>query len=109
MYGAELSSVLIKLREQLGLARAEGANKGTRFRLEDIEVELNVAVTDEGAAKGGVKFWVIDAGVDVKTSQVVTQKIKLKMKLEGEDGALIAAGERREQTAGSGDTSEKRD
>jgi len=81
MDGPELSDVLAQLRENLVRAQQEGEGKDLRFLLDDIEVEFQVAITQEGSGKAGVKFWVVNAEAGGKLANVTTQKIKLKMKI----------------------------
>lgn len=84
----ELYQVIAQLRTQLALARAEGAKKNLRFSLDEIEVELAFSVTRDLTADGGVKFWVLNASVKSDQSNVITQKIKLKMKIDGDDNLI---------------------
>jgi len=98
--GPELSKVLATLREQLALARKQGEGHDLRFEMDEIEVELNVALTTEGTGNLEVKFWVVTAAMGGKLSQVATQKIKLKMKLAG-DSTLIGGNDTRSSTAGN--------
>ena len=51
-----------------------------KFRIEDIEIELQIATTKGGKAGAGIKFWVYNAEAEVDASQVKTQKLKLKLK-----------------------------
>jgi hypothetical protein len=81
MDGLELSAVIAELRASLSEAQNEGEGKNLRFSIDDIEVELNVAVEDKGSAEGGVKFYVLSAKAGVSETQTVTQKVKLKMKV----------------------------
>jgi hypothetical protein len=95
MDGLELADVLAQLRANLAQAQQEGAGQDLRFALDDIEVELQVAVTKEGTGKAGVKFWVINAEAGGKLSDVTTQKIKLKMKAVDKDGHPLAIADKR--------------
>jgi hypothetical protein len=85
----ELKNVLAQLRTQLAAAQREGNNAGLRFEIEDIEVELNVAVTAEGGGNAGVKFLVVTGNLDGKASREVTQKIKLKLKPRNGTGGSV--------------------
>jgi hypothetical protein len=96
MDGLELADVLAQLRANLAQAQQEGAGHDLRFALDDVEVELHVAVTKEGTGKAGVKFWVINAEAGGKISDVTTQKITLKMKvLDKGEPAQVADRDRR--------------
>lgn len=77
----ELSQVLAKLREDLASAQRDGEGKDVRFLVDDVEIELQVALTDEGQANGGIKFWVLNAGAGIKAVDTTTQKLKLKLKV----------------------------
>ena len=95
MDGLGLADVLAQLRANLAQALQEGAEQDLRFALDDVEVELQVAVTKEGIGKAGVKFWVINAEAGGKISVVTTQKIKLKMKVVDKDGRPMAIADKR--------------
>ncbi len=84
--GMELSTVLARLRDELAKAQIQGSNAGIHFQIDDITVELNVAVSSEGGGKLGVKFWVVDASADGKIHKDLIQKISLKMKLVDRGG-----------------------
>ena len=57
--GIPLSKVVQDLRAELLAAVAEGAGKDLRFKLQPIELELEIAMTWSGEAKAGVKFWIV--------------------------------------------------
>lgn len=73
MANIELSAMLGQLREELLKARGEGSE--LKFRVEDIEIELQIVTSKD--ASGGIKFFVEAGG---KVSKAQTQKIKLKLK-----------------------------
>jgi len=85
----ELSTVIVKLREELLDAQKQGEGKGLRFRVEDIEVELQVVAGKEGTGKVGVKWWVYNAEAAGTVSSQATQKLKFKLKAIGPDGGPI--------------------
>jgi hypothetical protein len=74
--------VIDQLRYQLGgmAARLKLGNPDVAFEVVEMEVELQVAV--QRAGEGGVKFGfqVIEVGSKYTRSDVVTQKVKLKLK-----------------------------
>ena len=74
---AELSEVISRLREDLAAAMLDGRDERLRFELGPIEVTLSVTITSEGGGKAGVKFWVVEAGVDGRRSSATGQQIKL--------------------------------
>ena len=75
--GAELHEVIGKLREDLQFAMVTGAGQRIGFELGPVEITLTVTVAQEGTGKAGVKFWVIDAGIEGKASKSTGQTIKL--------------------------------
>src|SRR6516162_1248036 len=79
MAGAELSEVIAKLRNELAKAMSAGERARLRFELGPIEVTLLVTVTSEGAGKAGVRFWVVEGGVDGRRSRAAEQQIKLTL------------------------------
>ena len=95
MDGLELADVLAQLRVNLAQAQQDGVGQDLRFALDDVEVELQLAVTKEEEGKAGVKFWVINAEAGGKLSDVTTQKIKLKMKVVDKDGRPVAIADKR--------------
>jgi Trypsin-co-occurring domain 2 len=83
--GPELSDVIAALRANLATAQNEGASQNLRFNIDDVEIELQVAVTKERSGSGGIKFWVVDAKAEGKFTDAITQKIKLRMKVVDTD------------------------
>ncbi|MCI5157801.1 MAG: hypothetical protein D3906_05045 [Candidatus Electrothrix sp. AUS1_2] len=82
----ELAEMIKGLREQLTEAQREGQEKGIRFTVEDVELELQI--TAEEQASGGVsaKFYVFTGKLDGGKKNTVTQKLKLKLKAGKADG-----------------------
>jgi len=75
----ELASMIQNLRAELTQAMAAGADEQLRFELGTVQLNLTVAV--ESSAEPGVKvrFWVIEAGGDMKRSNASTQHIQLTL------------------------------
>jgi hypothetical protein len=82
----ELQKVIARLREDLTAAQKEGEGKDLRFLADEVGVELQVSVTDEGHADGGIKFWVLNASAGAKATDATTQKISLKLKVVDKAG-----------------------
>lgn len=76
----ELAEMIKGLRAQLAEAQREGRDKDIHFTVEDVELELQV--TAEKRATGGMsaKFYVFTGKVDGSKKDTVTQKLKLKLK-----------------------------
>lgn len=77
--GVGLSEMIEQLRLELGAALGAGDGKGLRFIAESVELELNVSVAREGKGKAGIKFWVVDAGLEGGVKRAREQTIKLKL------------------------------
>lgn len=77
-----LSDALIALREELLTAWQEGEGEGRRLRFqipEPIELTFQAAVTQEGTAGAGVKWWLLSLGGEASRGSQVTQTLHLKL------------------------------
>lgn len=79
MSGVELADVIGKLRDDLQAAQAAGDGEGIKFELGPVEVTLTMTVTSSGNGKAGVKFWVLEAGVEGSLERASAQQIKLTL------------------------------
>jgi hypothetical protein len=84
--GIPLASAIEDLRSELLRALEAGIGEKLHFRLKPIELELQVAVTATGAGKGGVKFWVVEFGVEGGAKRETTHKLKLTLEPVGPHG-----------------------
>lgn len=79
----ELSAVLGELRNEIAKAQLSAEGEDVRFKVKDIEVELQTAVDWELGGEGGgkIKFWVldIDAKASGKYKNSATHKIKVSL------------------------------
>ena len=84
-----LSEAIQNLRGELLVAMQAAPGEALQFRLGPIEMELEVEVTREVAGKGGLKWWLVEASVEVKRASSATHKIKLVLEPIGADGQRI--------------------
>ena len=84
--GIPLASAIEDLRSELLLALEAGKGEKLHFRLKPIELELQVAITATGSGKGGVKFWVVEFGVEGGGKRETTHKLKLTLEPIGQGG-----------------------
>jgi hypothetical protein len=94
--GVSLADAIQQLRQELQKAMEAGADESLRFEVLDVELELQVLVSEESSGKigaeGGIKFWLVDAKTQGElsdqygTSQVQKVKLKLRPKPCGDDG-----------------------
>jgi hypothetical protein len=78
----ELAEMIKGLRAQLAEAQREGADKDIRFTIEDVELELQISAEKQAGAGVAAKFYVLTSKVDASKKDTVTQKLKLKLKVE---------------------------
>jgi hypothetical protein len=75
--GVELASFLRQLRAELNEALGDSEGERLRFELGPIELSLTVTVGRDTSPEAKVRFWVIEAGADVRVSREAVQEIKL--------------------------------
>jgi len=73
-----LSDLLDTLRQELDKAAKQGSGSDTKFRFNEVEMELQVVTTNGGEVGAGVKFWVYNAEAKINASEVSTQRLTLK-------------------------------
>ncbi|MDI5969409.1 hypothetical protein POF50_008640 [Streptomyces sp. SL13] len=92
----ELASMIRELRRELNAAMEEAEGERLRFELGPVEIEATVTVDTEKSRQGKVRFWVVEAGGDGKSTRSDLQKITftLRPRLVGSSGTpLISGGE----------------
>ncbi len=96
--GIPLAQAIEDLRSELLKALQKGKDQELHFRLKPIELELQLAVTASGVAKGGVKFWVVEFGAEGNAKRETTHKLKLVLEpvgLKGEPFEVSSPGDSR--------------
>lgn len=97
----ELADMIEQLRRELSRAAWAGESSDLRFRAEQVELELTVAVERSREPGVKVRFWVFDANATARTAGMVTQRIKLTLQPVRADvpdqPALIAGAELRDE------------
>lgn len=80
----ELSDMIVGLRKELLVAQAKAAKEQLRFKVEEVDLEVQVTVSTEATAEGNVKwkFWIFSeaeakAGGTVGKETVQTIRLKL--------------------------------
>ncbi|GAA1025709.1 hypothetical protein GCM10009557_00690 [Virgisporangium ochraceum] len=84
-----LSEWLDSLRAELSEAQQAGAGNELRLQVEQLELEVEVASTRDVGAKAGIKFWVVDAGIDGRTQRGRTQRLRLTLAPRLADGSVL--------------------
>ena len=84
-----LAQVVQELREELVEAMDASDGQRLRFELDEVKLEAQVVVTREAEGRGGVKFWVLDAGVAAKQQTSRLQKLTLTLKPKTAAGGSV--------------------
>ncbi|GAQ50317.1 trypco2 family protein [Streptomyces acidiscabies] len=93
----DLASMITALRRSLEDAQREGARTGgPRFQVEGIELETTVQVVRDARASGGVRFWLVTAQAGAGRGDSVTQRMTIRLGLEGTAFISDPGGEFRE-------------
>jgi hypothetical protein len=74
-----LSDTIDALRTELSAAIAKGADADVQFPVGAIQLEFNVSVTKSADVKGGVRFWVVDAGTGGSIASSAVQKVTIAL------------------------------
>ncbi|MFE9608052.1 trypco2 family protein [Streptomyces sp. NPDC006012] len=85
----ELSDLLTSLRAEIDRARLAAAGQDVRFRINSIDLELQVAVEKTAEANAGVKFWVVSLGGRGGGRTAQTHTVKLSLAAETHDGGPV--------------------
>ena len=77
----ELHEVIHQLRSEIVTAvdRADDDDPDLRFRLEKVQLELEVAVTRAAEGETKAKFWVLEFGAKGAVEKSRTQKVVLEL------------------------------
>jgi len=80
----DLAETIQQLRSELTKAIDQGEGESLRFAVDSIDLDLQVTVSQEGTAGGGIKFWLVDANAGAKVAKQSVQTIHLKLRPERE-------------------------
>lgn len=82
MTNIPLADALKKLRDDLSVVQADGAEKNAniKFEIQDISLELTLTAELFGEGKADVKWYLFNASAGVSAKDVVTQKLTLSLK-----------------------------
>lgn len=87
-----LADTILGLRREILDAQRQAETEQLKFKIDSIELELRVGATTKDVAKGGIKFWVVDAGLEgsVEVQKLQTVRLKLTPIPDGGGDTLIA-------------------
>jgi hypothetical protein len=91
-----LSDVLVQLRKELADAQKKATDENLKLTVKDIEVELQVATTQEANGKVGFKVWLLEGETGGGYTREQTHKIKLRLEPHLPDGGKLDVSGRRD-------------
>lgn len=91
--GIELAALLASLRSEIDRARLDSAGKDVKFRVDCIDLELQVAVEKSAEADAGVRFWVVSMGGKGTAKSTETHVVKLKLAAVTATGEQVLTGD----------------
>lgn len=88
---ASLSDAIEALRDDLGKAWWDGRNERVRFKVEPVELTVQVGVTKTGEGAAGIKWHILTLGGQRKHETATTQVLKLRLQpvFYGPDGRKL--------------------
>lgn len=90
-----LSDVLVQLRKELAQAQEKAKDENLKLTVKDIEVELQVATTQEAEGKVGFKVWLLEGEGKGGYSREQTHKLKLRLEPHLTSGGDVQVSGRR--------------
>lgn len=76
---ASLSDAIEALRDDLAKAWWDGQNNRVRFKVEPVELTVQVGVTKTGEGSAGIKWHILTLGGTRKNETATTQVLKLRL------------------------------
>jgi hypothetical protein len=74
-----LADAISALRQEIIAAAESGRGKQVRFKVESLELELQVAASKEAGVDGGIRFWVISIGGKTAKTTERTHSVKISL------------------------------
>lgn len=87
MSNLQLSEMIEALRLELAVAQKAGEGDQLKFEVGPVELEVEIGVTKTTTGGAGVKFWVVEAGVDRERADAVTHRVKVTLHPKRADGS----------------------
>jgi len=90
----DLSVAIAALRRDLATAWGDGQNERVRFKVEPVELTVEVGVTKKGTGQAGVKWHILTLGGERSREKANTQTLRLKLLpvFYGDDGKRLPDG-----------------
>lgn len=74
-----LSEMIETLRHELEISQMKGAGRPVAFGVDKVELEVKVVVSRKQKGEGGIKFWVLTAGVGAEGASESAHTFKLTL------------------------------
>jgi hypothetical protein len=81
-----LAGAIRQLRAELTEAMRQGQGEELRFALGDIELELQLQVSQEAKGDAGIRFWLVSLGGSASASRGSTHSLRLTLTPETAEG-----------------------
>jgi Trypsin-co-occurring domain 2 len=77
--GIGLGDMIMTLRSELLRAQSDPRSAQLAFTTGPVELELSVAITKRTGGKGGIRFWVVEAGGEHEHTGLATHSFKITL------------------------------
>ena len=77
--GFGLADCLVQLREDLSAVADKGTGSQLKFEIQEVDLEFTLVASTKDQGEVGVKWYVLSAGAGTELSDVVTQKLSMKL------------------------------
>jgi hypothetical protein len=81
-----LAGAIRQLRAELTEAMQHAEDEELRFALGDIELEVQLEVSQEAKGDAGIRFWLVSLGGSAGTSRASTHTMRLTLTPETSEG-----------------------
>ena len=81
-----LAALIDAVREEMLVASRTGSGKELQLEVEEVNIEVEIAVTAGKKGEAGLKVWVLTAGGSVSREDVSTQRVSLKLSARDQTG-----------------------
>ena len=72
-----LANAIDEIRSELIRAMKLGEGKELQFRIQPIELEMNIVASSEASATGGIKFWVLNFDGTANATNSTVHRLKV--------------------------------
>jgi hypothetical protein len=81
-----LAALIEAVRQEMLTAAQQGKGRPLQLEVDEVGIEVEVAVTAGKEGEAGIKIWVLTAGGTVSRQNQSTQRVSLKLSAKDEAG-----------------------